>query len=148
MDNSQVKAEAPRGAELTERLMAFAVRLVKLVDSLPNGITGRHIAVQLFRSGTSAGANYEEARGAESKADFTHKLGIALKEIKESRFRLELVHRAEILRPNRVKPLLDECSELCAIIGKSVMTAKKRRKQWLRFRQWLSAGGGRPTRTR
>ena len=66
---------------LGERLLEYGARIIKLVESLPNTLVGRRVADQLLRSGTSAGANYEEARGAESKDDFVHKLQIALKEL-------------------------------------------------------------------
>ncbi|MGD1155522.1 MAG: four helix bundle protein [Terriglobia bacterium] len=77
--------------DLDERLLEYAARLIKLVESLPNTLVGRRVADQLLHSGTSAGANYEEARGAESKDDFVHKLQIALKELRESNYRLRLL---------------------------------------------------------
>ncbi len=75
---------------LSERLLDFAVRIIKLVNALPKTVIGKHIGGQVIRSGTSPGANYEEACGAESRSDFTHKLSIVLKELKESRFWLRL----------------------------------------------------------
>jgi four helix bundle protein len=78
----------------------------------------------LLRAGTSPGANYEEACGAESKADFVHKLGVVLKELKETRFWLKVICHASILTPKLVEPLLTECEELCAIIAKSIVTVK------------------------
>jgi len=112
--------------ELTGRLLDFAVRIIKLVNTLPKTAVGKHLSGQLLRSGTSPGANYEEACGAESRADFVHKLGIVLKELKESRFWLRVVDRMEILTPQRVEPLIQECEELCAIIAKSIVTARKK----------------------
>lgn len=73
-----------KGDDLAERLIELAVRVLAVVDALPRTVAARHIANQLARSGTSAGANYEEARGAESRADFAHKLGVAWKEIRET----------------------------------------------------------------
>ena len=113
-----------KGNILTERLLDFTVRIIKLVNSLPKTYIGKHIGGQLVRAGTSSGANYEEACGAESRSDFTHKLGIALKELKESRFWLRVIHRTELIIPKRLEPLLKECEELCAIIAKSIITAK------------------------
>src|SRR5262249_11821099 len=72
------------GERLAERFLAFAVGILNLVGKLPNTAAGQHVARQLLRCGTSPGANYEEARGAESRADFTHKMGIVLKELKEA----------------------------------------------------------------
>jgi len=109
---------------LAERLLNFAVRIIKLVNSMPKTTVGKHVAGQLLRSGTSPGSNYEESRGAESRSDFIHKLGIVLKELKESRFWLNVVYRTEIVKPQLIEPLIQECEELCAIIARSIVTAK------------------------
>ena len=69
-----------KGDDLADRLVEFAVQVIAIVDSLPKSSAGKHIGGQLLRSGTSPGANYEEARAAESKADFVHKLSIVHKE--------------------------------------------------------------------
>jgi four helix bundle protein len=111
--------------ELEGRLLGFAVRIIKLVNALPRTSVGKHVGAQLLKAGTSSGANYEEACGAESRADFSHKLGVVLKELKESRFWLRVIHQTQLLAPQRVEPLLKECDELCAIIGKSYITAKR-----------------------
>ena len=74
-----------RGEDLEDRLLDFAARVGKLVEALPDTRLGRHVAGQLVRSGTSPAPNYAEACAAESKKDFIHKLGIALKELCESR---------------------------------------------------------------
>lgn len=70
--------------EMEDRLIDFAVRIIKVADALPNTSVGKHVACQLMRSGTSPAPNHAEARGAESSADFVHKLKIALKELNES----------------------------------------------------------------
>ncbi|TES94082.1 MAG: four helix bundle protein [Candidatus Cloacimonadota bacterium] len=119
------------GDNLAERLLDFAVRIIKLVNTLPKTAVGKHIGGQLMRAGTSAGSNYEEACGAESRADFVHKLGIVLKELKESRFWLRIIHRTEIISFQRVESLIEECEELCAIIAKSIITAKGRKKDYI-----------------
>jgi four helix bundle protein len=113
--------------KIDERLLNFAVDIIKLIKCLPKTEVGRHIGGQLIRSGTSSGANYEEARGAESRSDFIHKLGITLKEMKESRFWLRLIKGSELLKSNSVNPILKECEELCAIIAKSILTARKKK---------------------
>jgi four helix bundle protein len=113
--------------ELSERILNFAVRVGNLVNSLPSNRLGRHIAGQLIRSGTSASPNYEEARAAESRDDFIHKLSLVLKELRESRIWLRMIIKSSILPQKLVQPLLRECEELCLIIGKSLVTAKKRR---------------------
>ena len=116
--------EKKTGDDIADRLLEFAVRVIKLVNALPNTIVARHIAGQLIKSGTSCGSNYEESRGAESRADFIHKLGIALKEIKESRFWLKVIYHAKIMKPEQIESLIEECEELAAIIAKSIITAK------------------------
>jgi four helix bundle protein len=70
--------------DLSERLRQFAARVGKVVDALPDTRLGRHLAGQLVRCGTSAPPNYDEGCAAESRADFIHKLGVALKELKET----------------------------------------------------------------
>src|SRR5256885_14187147 len=110
--------------EMVERLINFAARVGKVVDALPDTRMGRHIGGQLVRSGTSPAPNYEEACAAESRADFIHKLRICLKELRESRSWLRLIIRAELLSEERVNDLLDECCQLCNIVGQSVATAK------------------------
>jgi four helix bundle protein len=114
------------GDQLSDRLLDFAVRVGKAVDALPNSRMGRHVAGQLIRCGTAAGPNYEEACTAESRADFVHKLLIALKEMRESRYWIRLVSKAPLLPHKRLSSLLDESSQLCNILGKSVVTAKTR----------------------
>lgn len=79
----------------------------------------------MLRCGTSPGANYEEARGAESRKDFIHKLGIVLKEQKESRYWLKLIVKSKLTLSDNGQPLINEVEELIAIIAKSITTAKK-----------------------
>ena len=114
--------------DLSERLLDFAADILKLIAQLNKTTVGRHIGSQLTRSGTSAGANYEEACGAESRADFIHKLQLVLKELKESRYWLRLIERANLLPGQRVslEALLQEADELTKIIAKSIVTAKKK----------------------
>jgi four helix bundle protein len=112
--------------ELSERLMRAAVRVGKAVDALPETRMGRHVAGQLVRCGTSAGPNYEEGRSAESRRDFTHKLKIALKELRETRYWLQFSVRAELLPESRLGELAQEHDELVRIIAKSISTVKAR----------------------
>jgi four helix bundle protein len=78
----------------------------------------------LIRCGTSPAPNYAEACAAESRADFTHKLGIVLKELRETRIWLKLVVKTRSMKSSRLDPLIDECSELMNIAGASIVTAK------------------------
>jgi four helix bundle protein len=112
--------------ELSERLLDFAVRVGKVVNALPATRLGRHIAGQLVRCGTSAGPNYEEGCAAESRADFVHKLGICLKELRESRFWIRLIVRSKSLPESKMTHILDECNQLCKMMAKSIVTAKSK----------------------
>ena len=113
--------------ELLERLIDFAARVGNVVDALPDTRMGRHVAGQLVRSGTSPAPNYEEGCAAESRNDFIHKLSICLKELRESRCWIRLIIKTEMLPEHRIGELLDECNQLCNIIGQSVVTAKENR---------------------
>ena len=114
--------------ELSQRLIDFAARIGKVVDALPDSRMGRHVAGQLVRCGTSPAPNYEEACAAESRADFAHKLSICLKELRESRCWIRLIIKTEMLTEHKMAELLDECSQLCNIIARSIVTAKENRK--------------------
>jgi len=118
-----------KGEELEERLLGFAARVGKVVDALPDTRLGRHIAGQLVRSGTSPAPNYAEACAAESKKDFIHKLGVTLKELRETRIWLRLIVEAELLPLSRLNGLLDECEQLNNILGRSLITTKSNRAQ-------------------
>jgi len=113
--------------QLSDRLLDFAVEIIKITDALPNTVVERHVEGQLIRAGTSSGSNYEEACGAEPRSDFAHKISIVLKELNELRFWLRLIFRTEMLSSDRTEPVLEECQQLCAIVAKSILTAKRRR---------------------
>jgi four helix bundle protein len=114
-----------KGDDISDRLLDYGVRIIGVAHALPKTATGKHVSGQMLRAGTSAGANYEEARGAESRADFIHKLAVAWKELRESRYWLRLIHRAALLEPRRIELLAREADELCAILAKSLATARK-----------------------
>jgi four helix bundle protein len=113
-----------KASQLRNRLLDFSVSSIKICLRLKRTEIGRHIGGQLLRAGTSVGANYEEACGAFSRADFIYKLTIAYKEIRESIYWLKLILHSELLRDDSVLHALSEAQELRAIIGKSVKTAK------------------------
>jgi four helix bundle protein len=93
---------------------------------LPNTKAGKHVSSQLLRSGTSPAPNYGEAQSAESKADFVHKLKIALKELRETEIWLKIRAKAQMIEPDTLlEPLIQETDELIAILFSSVETAKK-----------------------
>jgi four helix bundle protein len=114
-----------KGDDISDRLVALAVSIIKIVDALPDTLTGKHVAGQLLRSGTSPGANYEEARGAESRRDFLHKLGITLKELQESHYWLRVVAGAALVGHD-ISSVIQEVAEICRIIGKSRVTAQSK----------------------
>src|SRR5687767_2345114 len=118
-------AGSERRFDLEERLLEYAVRIIRLVDALPATRAGRHVADQLLRCGTSPLANHGELQGAESRKDFIHKLGLCLKEIREARRWLRLVHRVPLLTPSKVGPLLAETESLIKIFAASIRTAGK-----------------------
>lgn len=119
-----MKGEMSGKRDLDERLLAYGAAVIKLVESLPPSIAGRRIGDQLLRSGTSVGANFEEAQGAESRSDFAHKLQIALKELRESCYWLRLLAKTEMLPQEMLADLIDESLQLRAILSKSVATVK------------------------
>ena len=110
--------------DLSGRLVAFAVGVGKLVDKTPRTLFGRHISSQLVRSGASPAPNYEEARASESRRDFVHKLSVCMKELCETRVWLKIIVKSKLLPTHEVDSSLDECEQLCRIIGKSIFTAK------------------------
>src|SRR5580692_5813134 len=114
--------------DLSDRLWQFAARIAKVVDALPDNRVGRHVAGQIVRSGISPAPNYDEARSGESRADFIHKVNIALKELVETRGWLRFIIMAGLLPARRGAVLVDECEQLCRILGKSIATAKAARK--------------------
>jgi four helix bundle protein len=111
--------------ELSNRLLDFAVSVIKLADKMDKTTASKHIAGQLIRSVTSSGANYQEACGGESRKDFIHKLQISLKEMRESLYWLKLIERAILTAEPDIKILVKEADELTRILGKSIVTAKK-----------------------
>ena len=115
-----------RTYDLEERLIAFARRIIDIVEALPSTRAGNHIAGQLIRCGTSPAPNYGEAQGAESRRDFVHKLRIVLKELRESRIWMLIIQTKEIIRPvERLGPIIAEADELIAIVATSIRTAQE-----------------------
>lgn len=107
---------------LEERLIDFAVAVIKFADKLPNTYAGKHLGDQIIRSGSSPALNYGEAQAAESKADFAHKMKICLKELRETHINLRIISKANMIDHNETLIILKECSELVAIFTKSIET--------------------------
>jgi len=108
---------------MKERTKQFAVRVLKMADALPTNRSGNVIANQVARCGTSVAANYRALCRAKSRADFINKTSIVEEEADESSFWLELVVDAGLMTAARVKPLLDEASEITAMLVASRKTA-------------------------
>ena len=123
-----IKGSQTKAIELEERLIDFAVRIIRLTAHLPKTPAGKHIAGQILRSGTSPAPNYGEARGAESHADFVHKIGIVLKELNETSIWLRVIDRSEMLKKELLAGIIEECTELCRIFTASVTTARANRR--------------------
>lgn len=117
-----------KGDDIQERLIDFAVGIIKFCSELPKSQAAKHVAGQLLRCGTSPAPNYGEARGAESTNDFVHKLGITLKELNESGIWLEIIKRSEMVPFSKVETLAKECVELSKIISASIRTVGKTKK--------------------
>ena len=113
--------------EMKKRTKKFALRVIRLVESLPNNRTSNVLGIQLLRSGTSVGANYRAACRAKSTADFISKLSIVEEEGDESLFWMELLIESEQVKPNLVENLLDEANQILSIVVSSIKTAKERR---------------------
>src|SRR4030095_6613513 len=110
---------------LEDRLIDFAVRIIKLTNRLPRTPAGKHIAGQLLRCGTSPAPNYGEARGAESRPDFIHKLRVVLKELNETSIWLRIIDRSQLLKAELLVDLIEENRELCKIFATSLKTARQ-----------------------
>ena len=111
--------------EMKKRTKEFAKRIIKLCRKLPDNREGRLIGNQIFRSGTSVGANYRAACRARSKAEFISKLAIVEEEADETLFWLELIEEMEILDRNLLNSLMQESDEIIAIIVSSIKTSRK-----------------------
>jgi four helix bundle protein len=115
-----------RKYDLEDRLVDFTCRMIDVVEALPNTRSGNYIASQLIKSCHSPTFNYGEAQAAESRADFIHKLGICVKELKECRTALKIIIKKELIKPVRkLQDIYQETEELIAIKSKSIGTALK-----------------------
>ena len=105
-------------------MVSFAASIISLSSKLPRTPQGRHICSQILRSGTAAAANYGEARGAESRADFIHKLKVVFKELNETTVWLEVITESSMLSAENIVAIVAENRELCRIIAASITTAR------------------------
>jgi len=112
--------------DLEKRLIDFAVRIINVVEALPNTRAANHIGGQLLRCGTAPASNYGEAQSAESRNDFIHKIKIIFKELRETRVWLKIIVRISLAKSTKeIEALITECDELISIFVTSVKTAEK-----------------------
>jgi four helix bundle protein len=125
MEQPDLKHQQPRN--IRNRSVAYALRAIKLFHFLETRKDGAGwiLGKQYLRSATSIGANIEEAQAGESRSDFIHKLGIAQKEARETRYWLQLVAESGIVKMNKLKPLMEETEELVAVITAIIVSSKK-----------------------
>ena len=112
--------------DIVARTFQFALRIIELANQLDySRESSKVLTKQVLRSGTSIGANIEEAQAAESKADFTHKYNIALKEARETKYWLRLINASKFVKTTDLDSLIKESDEICQIIAKIVINARK-----------------------
>ena len=114
-------------SDLKKRTKQFALRVIRLVNSLPRGQVSDVIGRQLLRAGTSVGANYRSANRAKSPADFIAKMSLVEEEADESVYWMELLTEAGLVKAGKLKALVQEAGELVAIAVSSIGTARKRK---------------------
>ncbi len=107
-----------------ERLLKFAVEIIKVANKLPKTPAGFAIASQLIKAGTSIGANAEEAQDASSLKDFIQKLSISLREAKETRYWLKVIEASGLLPSSELRNNIRECQEIVAILISSIKSSK------------------------
>ncbi len=112
--------------ELQIRLKDFAIRIIKMVDSMPRTISADALARQIVRSGTSPSANYRAALLGKSDKDFLNKLKMVEEELDETLHWIEIIMETKIIPPQRLQSLHEECYELLKIIVSTIVTTKKR----------------------
>ncbi len=112
--------------EIQERTFRFAVRVMRLVNSIPRSVAGQTIARQLARSGAGVGANVEEAQGAHSKADFGRRMSIARAEARESLYWLRLVQELKLVPAKRMKEIVQEADEIVRVLVAIVRNTRRR----------------------
>lgn len=116
-----------RGRDIVERTFEFAIEIVKFADKISKrSWIGKKLASQILKSGTSIGANVEEAQAAESRADFIHKYSIALKEARETKFWLRLLNAVKVNGGEGGESLKTEADEISRIIAQIIINARKR----------------------
>jgi four helix bundle protein len=114
--------------DIKKRSYLYALKIIKLIESLPNNQTSKIISNQLLRSATSIGANIIEAQASGTRKDFVNFLNYALKSANESKFWLGLLRDSNQANQEKVEPLLKETFEISNILGSSILTIRGKRK--------------------
>jgi len=114
--------------DIKNRTFRFALQIISIAEKLPNTVAARIMGKQLIRSGTSIGANVEEATAAHSKADFIYRMNVALREARESLYWLRLLEASQILETSLAAETLREADEITRILGAIVSSARGKRK--------------------
>jgi len=114
--------------DIRKRSYIYALKIIKLIESLPKNQTSKILGNQLLRSATSIGANLIEAQASGTKKDFANFLNYALKSANESKFWLGLLRDSSQLDKEKVEPLLKETNEISNILGSSILTIRGKRK--------------------
>ncbi|MDX2190128.1 MAG: four helix bundle protein [Bacteroidota bacterium] len=112
--------------ELKLRTKNIVIEIIKLIDSVPNTISGRAIANQIIRSATSIGANYRAACRAKSTADFVNKLKIVEEEADETMYWLEIIEESQLLKSTNIDSLKKEINEIISIVVSSIKTLRNK----------------------
>ena len=123
-----VERTGRKGDDIARRILAVVEQVRRLLPALQLDPASRHVAKQLWRSVTGGGSNYEEARAAESHADFVHKVRVATKELRETLYWLRVLDQSDWIAPNDAKGLINEVDQLIAIFVASARTAISRQK--------------------
>jgi four helix bundle protein len=127
MMNGSSKRRGGSG-DLMSRTKGFALRVLRVYESLPKSAAAQVLGKQVLRSGTSVGAHYREACRARSTAEFISKLEVGLQELEESTYWLELLIEAGFVSHARLVTLLDEADQLAAMLAASAKTIKSKRR--------------------
>jgi four helix bundle protein len=110
--------------DLEDRLVAFACLILEVCDMMPGSRAGCNLEHQLSKSGTAPALMYGEAQAAESRADFMHKMKMALKELRETRINLRIIKEKPLIKHSKGDSAYDEVNQLIKIFVKSIETAK------------------------
>jgi four helix bundle protein len=123
---SRMRDKIALSDQFEERLLEFAARIIRLAGRLSKNFQGRHVANRILRSGTAGAPNYAEARGAESRPDFIHKMRIVQKELNETAVWIRIMAKSSLISPDLLVDILAENKELCRMASASIRTARTR----------------------